>query len=182
MRQYQDLSMLPMEIQRDWRAELHKAVPTERGVIRLVDVRRTEPGGYEEGRIGVLVVDESGFPIPGVKVAFSFSTAKHYTLEDTWLWVPPSPRRAFIGITSGAGQTDMILGAEGVVKAGEAGGVTVYCLEPIYSCDCVTGLGMLANHEALSLTFQLQRRGHVGLDLQMTRIEARLDKLEAAVG
>ena len=87
---YKPLNVLPQDIQQDWRAQLHKAMPTDEGVFRLVNIRRTQPGTFEEQRVIILVVDENGFPIPNVPVAFAFSTAKDYTLSQDFLWTPPA--------------------------------------------------------------------------------------------
>jgi hypothetical protein len=173
---YEPMNVLPQDIQQDWRAQLHKAQPTEKGAFHLVNARRTEPGTFEEQRVIVLVVDENGFPIPNVKVAFSFSTANSYTLSQDFLWTPPAPQKAFIVPTQGSGQIDQVQGSG--VKDGEAGGITVYILEPEYSSDYVSGAGMLADHTGLHLTFQLRRPGITPLNERLAEIEARLDALE----
>jgi hypothetical protein len=174
---YKPMNVLPQVIQRDWRAQLHKAQPTEKGVFRLVNARRTESGTFEEQRVIVLVVDENGFPIPNVKVAFSFSTANAYTLSQDFLWTPPPPQKAFIVPTQGSGQIDQVQGSG--VRDGEPGGITVYIVEPEYSSDYVSGAGMLADHTGLHLTFQLQRPGITPLNERLANIEARLNALEA---
>ena len=153
------LTQLPADIAADWLAELHPATPTAQGVFRLVNIRRTDGASFEGQRITVLVLDENGIAIPSATVAFSYSTAAAYVLTPAFLWSPPMPRRAFIVPTGGGGQIDMVLGAEGVVKQGQAGGVTAYILEPEYSSDVVSGLGMMADHTGLHLTFALQRAG-----------------------
>ena len=173
---YKPLNVLPPDIQQEWMAQLQRATPTEKGVFRLVNIRRTEPGSFEEQRVIVLVVDENGFPIPNVKVAFSFSTANQYTLSQDFLWAPPPPQRAFIVPTQGSGQIDQVQGS--AVKEGQPGGITVYILEPEYSSDVVTGVGMLADHTGLHLTFQLQRPGITPLNERLAKIEARLAALE----
>jgi hypothetical protein len=170
---YKPLINLPEDIQRDWRAELHQADPTEEGVFRLVGIRRTRPQTFQEGRLIVLVVDENGFPLPGVTVAFAYDTADQYTVSDDFLWSPPHPRQANIVYTEGSGQIEQIQGD--VVKQGEPGGMTVYILESRYASDYVTGLGMLANHTGLYLIFQLCR---TGVESFMDRLEKRLKDLE----
>ena len=175
---YEPLNVLPQDIQTDWMAQLHKATPTEKGVFRLVNIRRTAPKTFEEQKVIVLVVDENGFPMPNVRVAFSYSTAEQYTLTNDFLWVPPSPQKAFIVPTQGSGQIDQVQG--GGVKAGQSGGVTVYLLEPEYSSDVVSGAGMLDDHTGLHLTFQLRRPGVVPLLERLANIEARLKALEGA--
>ena len=174
---YKPLNVLPQDIQQEWMAQLQKAMPTEKGVFRLVNIRRTQAGSFEEQRVIVLVVDENGFPIPNVKVAFAFSTANQYTLSQDFLWSPPVPQKAFIVPTQGSGQIDQIQG--GGVKEGQPGGITVYILEPQYSSDVVTGAGMLADHTGLHLTYQLQRPGITPLNERLASIEARLAALEA---
>lgn len=176
MQNYQPLTMLPFEIQRDWLATLQKASPTEEGVFRLVNIRRTQPKSFEEQRIVVLVVDENGFPLPNIRVAFAYSTADWYPLTSDFLWTPPLPVRALVVPTQGSGQIDQIQGSG--VKQGEPGGITVYILEPEYSSDVVAGAGMLADHTGLHLTYQLRRAGVVPLLERLANIEARLAALE----
>ncbi len=177
MQNYTPINILPPDIQADWMAQLIKATPTDKGVFRLVNVHRTAPKTFEEQRVIVLVVDENGFPMPNIKVAFSYSTAAPYTLTPDFLWTPPSPQLAFIVGTHGSGQIDQVQG--GGVKKGQPGGVTVYLLEPEYSSDAVSGAGMLADHTGLHLTFQLRHTGVVPLLDRLANIEARLAALEA---
>lgn len=176
MLNYEPLNVLPQDIQRDWLAQLHKANPTGKGVFRLVGARRTAPKTYEEQRVIVLVVDENGFPMPSVNVAFAYDTAEEYTLSDDFLWTPPTPQKAFIVPTQGSGQIDQVQGSG--VKKGQPGGITVYVLEPEYSSDVVAGAGMLADHTGLHLTFQLQRTGVLSLMERLDNIEARLNALD----
>jgi hypothetical protein len=173
---YQPLNVLPEEIQREWRAQLLPAAPTPKGVFRLVNIRETKPRTFEEQRIVVLVVDENSLPLPNARVAFAYSTADFYPIAPDFLWFPPQPQRAFIVPTQGGGQIDQVQGS--AVKRGEPGGVTVYVLEPEYSSDVVVGLGMLADHTGLHLTFQLRRSGVQPLDERLAGIEARLAALE----
>lgn len=173
---YKPLSVLPQDIQFNWLAQLHKAVPTEKGVFRLVNIRKTEPKTFEDGKIIVLVLDENGFPIPNVKIAFSYSTAGQYTIGPDFLWMPPAPQQAFIVPTEGGGQIDQVQGSS--VKQGEPGGITVYILEPQYSSDWVSGAGMLADHTGLHLTFQLRRTGVKSINEWLSSIEGRLKRLE----
>lgn len=176
MQNYQPFNVLPSDIQRDWLAQLHQATPTAKGVFRLVAARRTLPRSYEEQRIIVLVIDENGFPLPNIPVAFSYSTANFYTLSPDFLWQPPSPQNAFIVPTQGSGQIDQIQGSS--VRSGQSGGVTVYVLTPEYSSDAVTGAGMLADHTGLHLTFQLRRDGVRPIMERLEELEARVDALE----
>lgn len=173
---YEPLTILPHEIQRNWLAQLHQAEPTEKGVFRLVGIRPTVGRSFEGQRITVLVLDENGIPIPNVTIAFSFSTAPVYYIEDDFQWIPPSPQRAFVAQTQGNGQIDQVQGS--AVKQGYPGGVTVYVLEPEYSSDYVTGAGMLADHTGLHLTFQLRRAGVRPLGEYLAEIEDRLVALE----
>lgn len=176
---YKPLVLLPNDIQNDWMAEVFSATPTEKGVYRLVGCRRTAGNSFEGQRITVLVVDENGQALPGVPVAFSYSTADKYTLTPDFTWQPPTPQRAFITRTQGSGMADQIQGS--VVKANEPGGVTVFILTPEFSSDVVTGAGMLADHSGLALIFQLCRAGVVPLDERLDNIEARLGALENRV-
>lgn len=165
---------LPTDIQRDWRAKLHSAVLTDQveGAFRLIGIRRTKSKSFEEQRIIVLVVDENGIPIPGVTVAFAYSTATPYIVGEDFKWSPPSPQRADIVPTRGSGEIEHIQGEP--VKEGEPGGVTVCILEPQYASDVVTGAGMLDDHTGLYMIFQLRRKG-------IKPMEERMDELEAKV-
>lgn len=180
----QPITILPIEIQNGWRAQVHPAQPTPHGVYRLVKIRTTKPKSFEEQRIIVAVIDENGFPLANVPVAFSYSTADQFTLTPDFLWQPPAPWRAFIVPTGMSGQIDQIQGS--AVKPGEPGGITVYLLDPLHSSDAVSGLGMLGDHTGLHLTFQLQRTGVKPLDERISALEAwtatfdeRLKTLEA---
>lgn len=178
MMNYAPLNVLPTDIQQDWMAGLQRQVSQQaQGHFYLVNIRRTKAKSFEEQRVIVLVVDENGFPIPNVPVAFSYSTADQYVLTPDFLWTPPSPPRAFIVPTAGSGQIDQIQGSG--VKQGQPGGITVYLFEPEYSSDVVTGLGMLADHTGLHLTFQLRRNGVTPLMDRIASLEARVAALEA---
>lgn len=178
MMNYAPLNVLPADIQQDWMAGLQRQISQQaEGHFYLVNIRRTKPKGFEEQRVIVLVVDENGFPIPNVPVAFSYSTADQYVLTPDFLWTPPSPPRAFIVPTAGSGQIDQIQGSG--VKQGQPGGITVYIFAPEYSSDVATGLGMLADHTGLHLTFQLRRNGVVPLMDRIASLEARVAALEA---
>jgi hypothetical protein len=178
MLNYQPMNVLPLDIQFDWMAALQRQVsPQAQGHFYLVNARRTKPKTFEDQRIIALVVDENGFPMPNVRVAFSYSTADQYVLTPDFTWSPPPPARAFIVPTAGSGQIDQIQG--GGVKQGQPGGVTVYLLEPEYSSDVVTGMGMLADHTGIHLTFQLRRNGVVPLMDRLESLEARVSALEA---
>lgn len=157
----QPLTLLPNDIINDFGAEVFSATPTEKGVYRLVDARRTAGSGYQGQRITVLVLDENGVAMPGVPIAFSYSTADHYTLTSDFAWIPPQPYKAFIVRTGGSGEIDMIQGD--VIRQGGSGGMTVYILDPAHSSDLVTGAGMLADHTGLYLTYQLRRTGVIPL-------------------
>lgn len=176
MKTNQILNTLPVDIQRDWMATLDRH-PIEAGHFYLTDIRRTGGRDFQSQRITVIVVDKNGFPMPNVRVAFSYSTANQYFITPDFAWTPPAPPRAFIVPTMGSGQIDMIQGS--AVKQGEPGGVTVYMFEPEYSSDVVKGLGMLADHTGLLLTFQLRRSGVVSLQEQVDRLAERVRVLEA---
>lgn len=156
LQNYQPLTALPQDIQRDWQAQLRQAVPTANGVFRLVAARRTPPKSFEEQRVIVLVIDENGFPIPNVPVAFAYSTANFYPIPPDFSWTPPM-QTAFVVATQGSGQIDQIQGSG--VRQGQPGGITAFVLHPEFSSDYVSGAGMLADHTGLHLTFQLRRNG-----------------------
>jgi hypothetical protein len=170
------LTILPIDFQSEWKAELHQATPNENGSFHLVNIRRTQPTTWEELKIIVLVVDENGFPMPGIKVAFSYSTASQYLVGPEFTWVPPRPFRADIFPTEGSGQIEHVQGS--VLAAGEPGGVTVYVCEPEFSSDYVTGAGALADHTGMHLIYQLRRKNVVPLAERLAKIEARLASLE----
>ncbi|MEM7348188.1 MAG: hypothetical protein AAF485_28495 [Chloroflexota bacterium] len=177
LEKYEPLLSLPFDFQLNWMAELRLVNAIhQNGSFRLVNVRRTEPKTFEELKIIVLVVDENGFPIPNVKVAFSYSTANPYQVGDDFTWVPPSPHRADIFPTTGAGQIEHVQG--GVVKQGQPGGITVYILHPEFSSDYVTGCVALADHTGMHLTFQLQREGVVSISDQLALLEQRVKQIE----
>ncbi|MCL4296143.1 MAG: hypothetical protein KJ077_10465 [Anaerolineae bacterium] len=178
MQNHRPLNVLPVAIQSNWMATLQRQVsPQAQGHFYLVNIRPTKPKSFEEQRVVVLVVDENGFPLPNVRVAFSYSTADQFTLSPDFLWSPPPPHRAFIVPTAGSGQIDQIQGSQ--VRAGEPGGITVYLLEPEYSSDVVAGAGTLADHTGLHLTYQLRRTGVMPLLERLAAIETRLTALEA---
>jgi hypothetical protein len=173
------LPEIPQDIFNDWLATHLKAEPTAQGVFRLVDVKRTDPAGFQSQRIIVSVMDENGFPIPNVKVAFAYSTANAYNTDSSFLWSPPTPRKAFIVPTQGGGQIDQIQGS--AVKKGEPGGVSVFIIEPKFSSDIFEGAGMLGDHTGLHLFFQLQRAGVGSFWDAIRAIERRLTVIESAV-
>lgn len=177
------LTVLPVEIQRDFQGiELHRGYETEAGIFRLVGIRRTAGMSAEGQRIKALVIDENNFPVSNVTMAFSFSTAIPFVLTPDYLWMPPYPHRAVLTRTDGGGETDLVLGAEGVIKDGERGGVTVYALEPNLASDAISGAGMLADHSGLHLTFQLRRTGVLPFAEWLSRMEERVARLEEAAG
>ncbi len=173
----QPLTVLPLEIQQKWMATLQRQVsPPAKGHFYLTGIKPTAGAGYQGQRITVAVTDENGFPMAGVRIAFSYSTADQYLLTPDFLWTPPPPPRAFLVPTGGGGVIDQVQGS--VVKQGEPGGVTVYLLEPEWSSDVVTGLGQLADHTGLFLTFQLQRNGVKPLQEQINELTHRVESLE----
>lgn len=169
------LELLPIDIQADWQAQLKRASPTSNGVFRLVGARRTGSNTYESQRITVLVVDENGFSVPSVPVAFAYSTADPFQVTPDYRWAPPE-RRAFIVPTHGSGEIDQIQGD--AVADGEPGGVTVFILTPEFSSDVVTGAGMLHDHTGLHLTYQLQRTGVASIESRLAALEGRVRALK----
>lgn len=176
---YEPLTQFPDDIDNLWQAEVIPAQNAPAGVFRLVNIRPTASKTFEEQRIVVLVLDENGFPMPNIPVAFAYSTAPFYNLQPGFTWQPPHPRRAFIVPTQGSGQIDQIQGS--AVKPGEPGGITVYLLHPEYASDVLTGGGMLQDHTGMHLTFQLQRPGILPLDERLINLETRLKILEDMV-
>lgn len=174
---YQPLNILPVEFQQDFMAGLLRYVdPDALGHFYLVDIRKSGPKDWQSQRVTVLVVDENGYPMPNIRVAFSYSTAVPYILTPDFLWNPPPPQRAFIIPTQGSGMTDQIQGD--VVKAGQPGGVTVYALEPELSSDVITGLGQLADHTGVIVTLQCRRNGVRSLQEQINELREMIVALE----
>jgi hypothetical protein len=174
MNNYQPLTVLPFKFQQRWQAQLLAANAAPGGAFRLVGIEDT-PGLSSMGqRITVRVIDENGFPIPNVRVAFAYSTAPVFILEAAFQWTPLA-HRAFTVYTNGGGEIDQVQG--GPVKEGEPGGVTVYILEPEFSSDAVSGCGMLADHTGLLLTFQLRRTGVTPICERLDAFEARLKNI-----
>ena len=168
------LTNLPIQFQLLYRAQLFHPRPHEQGEYHLVKIRQTEPGGYEELKVIVSVIDENEFPMPNIPVAFSYSTAKQVLLSQDFTWTPPA-FRADVFPTTGSGQIEHIQGS--VIKEGEPGGITVFILDPRYSSAYVSGVGALANHAGVHLTFQLQRQGVIPINVRLDRIEDRLKAL-----
>lgn len=180
MKNYEPLGFVPFDIVQDFGSELFRGYPVEAGIFRLVGVERTEASGYQGQRITVQVVDENGFPVPNVTVVFSYSTGKQFTPPVNSKWFPPpSPWRGHVVQTTGSGMIDQIQGD--VIKEGQAGGVTVYIMEPQYSSDVVSGCGMLADHSGMLLTFQLLRTGVQPIGQVLADLEKRVSALEGLV-
>lgn len=180
------MRFLPSDVQTDWSASLHQAPPTKIGAYHVVEtwgddnlsgVRRLT-SGYENQRVRVQVLDENEQPVRGVEVAFHFSTCQdRFILTGDFLWTPPVPHRAFRVRTDGEGVAEQI--QFDMVKAGQAGGITVYVLDPKRSSDFVQGLGMLADHTGIEITFQRQDVNAVPLDERLARLEKIVVDLEA---
>ena len=179
MNDYKPLNFVPIQITQDFGTELFKGYANDNGIFQLVDIQRTEAAGFQGQRIAVTVVDENGFPLPNVRVVFSYSTGRRFTPPSNAQWMPPTPWRGHVVHTQGSGQIDQIQGD--VIKEGQAGGVTVYILEPQFASDVVSGCGMLADHTGLSLTFQLRRNGVRPLSEIVSAIEQRLSVLEGVI-
>jgi hypothetical protein len=174
------LDHIPFDIVTDYRTTLIKTDPSPCGVFKVIGIRRTAPGSWESQRIKVLVVDENGFPIPAVRVAYAFSTAPEINYKNLFgddvlfRWAPPySP--ALVVPTSGAGECDVIQNDK--IEKGKAGGMTVYVLESDYSSWLVAGAGMLADHSGLCITFMLVRPGVRSLAERISDLEQRMEKL-----
>ena len=179
MNDYNPLDFVPIQITQDFGTELFKGYANDNGIFNLVDIQRTEAAGFQGQRIAVTVVDENGFPLPNVRVVFSYSTGVQFTPPDNAQWMPPTPWRGHVVPTQGSGMIDQIQGD--VIKEGQAGGVTVYILEPQFSSDVVSGCGMLADHTGLSLTFQLRRNGVRPLREIAADLERRMSALEGVI-
>lgn len=178
---------IPIDLINDFGVWIDQAEPTDLGANHVIDIRRSE-AGHDDRRIVVYLIDENGMARSGVPIVFYWDTIKdtyQLTSDVKWLWNPQErnlPRKGLLTRTDGSGKAELILGPEGVVKAGESGGVTCYPLEPEYSPDIVHGLGMMPNHQGLRVTYQLQRVGVLPLDERLEAIEARLAALEGLWG
>jgi len=172
--------MLPADIVRDWRAQLWHTPDTGKfkgckGEYRLVSIERLKAGGYQELRIIVKVIDETERLLDDVLVAFSYSTAQQFVIDDQFKWTPPQPWRADL-VPTMAGRAEHIQGS--VVKEGEPGGVTVYVLDQDYASDFVTGMGALADHTGIMLTFQRFNPSFVPLEDRVALLEHQVSALE----
>lgn len=173
------MNILPEIFSRDWRAFLHKGaeIPSTKGIYKLKDIKPTPGGGYMSQRIIVLVLDENGFPIPGVEVAFNYSTGKPIILRGDWKWSPLiGSITGDVVTTRGSGEVEHIQGS--AVKEGEAGGVTVWIKDPERNCDIVSGLGMLADHTGVYMTYQRKDRGVLGFEERLEKIETLIAKMD----
>jgi hypothetical protein len=123
----QSINVLPPIFQREWMAGLVKC-PGDG--YKLISISETAPGGFQERRLIVTVIDENGKGIAGQPVAFAYSTASTFTIPETSVWSPPYPRRADVPHTLASGSIEHIQG--GPIREGQPGGVTVYVLSPNY--------------------------------------------------
>ena len=159
---------------------LASAVPASaQGVVSLT-IDELQFDQFPQSQALVTVRNENGVPIPGVTIAFAYTTATPYIVGEDFQWNPPAPRRADIVPTRGGGEIEHVQGS--VVEKGEPGGVTVYVFEPEYSSDFVTGAGALADHTGLYMVFQLRRTGVEPLSERLAKLEARIQALEAGSG
>jgi hypothetical protein len=179
------LAYLPMEIQANWMATLKKETPTKQGIFELVDIKKTQPGSWQEGKLIVLVLDPNGLPMAGVPVAFGYSTASRYLLMPEFLWTPSGAQPgnlplAHIVPTEGGGQIEMVQGS--TVQEGQPGGMTVWIHTPEYSSDSIAGAGALADHTGLYMVFRLRLyqggQPQPNLHERLTAIEQRLVNIE----
>lgn len=175
----QPLMILPEDIERDFGSYLdRKGIPAAvKGHFALVAAKRTEGGSALGQRITVLVIDEEGDPMPSAPVAFGFSTAGRFWLRSEFLWAPTWGRNALIVSTRGSGEIDLVLGRQGVIEKGGAGGVTVYVFDPEYSSDAVIGAGMLPDHTGLYLTFQRQPKGYKSKEDAIDELRASVEEI-----
>ena len=66
------IKVLPAEIQKKWMGSVIVAPENiGKGAYRLIDVYETDPNSSLGQRITVMVLDDEGNTLPGVKVAFS---------------------------------------------------------------------------------------------------------------
>ncbi len=183
------LRFLPMEVQQKWHGALFSApMDEEVGNWRLVSVRKTNPVGYQGGKVIVQLLDENERAIPNVDVVFAYDTGKRVYLQlgiddevvPEWRWGPPAiGLRGDVVTTGGDGMAEHVQG--GVVKDDEPGGITVWIKDPQRPGDYVTGMGMLHDHTGILLTFQKQDVGVVSDAERMASIEANMKVLEDAL-
>lgn len=166
------MNILPIDIINRWGASLNTSLsPTEFGKFELVDIDPTAPKSFQELRVIVDVIDENGFGLIDIPVAFAYSTANLMPLTDDFKWQPPV-NRAFVTPTQPGGRAEQIQGS--TVKEGGAGGITVFIVHPLYSSDIVSGVGALADHTGLRLRFKLNRPGVKSLLQRIEALEAKL--------
>lgn len=172
--QYTPLVTLPDIFYEKWNAQLIQAKEADIGSFELVEIEPTNPLGFMGRRLVVLVVDENGFAMPNIHVLFAYDTAPRRTVYG----------RSYQGDvvqTTGGGQIEHIQGD--TIKDGQPGGVSVGIIGGEgYTSDLVTGMGMLADHTGVKLTFQLRRKGVIPFAARLANIEARLSALEGGGG
>lgn len=172
--QYTPLVTLPDIFYEKWNAQLIQAKEADIGSFELVEIEPTNRLGFQAQRLVVLVVDENGFPMANVPVLFAYDTAE-------WRTVFGKRYQGDVVPTQGGGQIEHIQGDP--VKAGRPGGVSVGIIGGEgYTSDLVTGMGMLADHTGVKLTFQLRRKGVIPFAARLANIEARLSALEGGGG
>lgn len=149
--------------------------PTEHGKYAIVDI---QPSPEEQNHI-VLVIDENGRPMTGIRVVFGFDSGPHHDTPKRTKW-RGQPR-----VTHGNVQYALL----GLAKhtAGEGGeDIWIHNIEDDgwvrYSSDiaknCSIVPAVLNNHTAVMITFQLQRAGVVPEKDMIADMANRLGRLE----
>jgi len=167
-----NITVLPQRFQELWMANL---IPTSfNPAFKLVDIKETKPKSGQELKVIVTVLDQDGYIMPGVNVAFSYSTSSPYTISSDSVWNPPGPRLADIVQTVGGLPAEHVQGS--VVKQGQPGGITVYILEPESAAsDVVTGMGALHDHTGVHLIFQYKDSSRLTIKERLVNIESYLN-------
>ena len=126
--------------------------PTLNGKFAITDIELQTTGDMDR-RIVVQVLNEDSLPLNNVTVGFHFSTyRKRKIFSGNWLWKPTHTN--YFETKTRGGMAELILNKP--TPDGGVGGVSVEILQPEYSSDFVSGLGMQADHSSPLLTFVLK--------------------------
>lgn len=166
---------IPMDIQQDFGVSLVEAEPTEFGKFEFVEIERTEPGSWEEGRIIVEVAEANDLAVR-TEVCFAFSTAPRVFFGPEYQWRPPITKAD--RFKTRLGEIEHI--QHSTISPGQSGGVTVVVVHPLYSSDYLTGCGMLEDHTGLRIKFRLVRPGELSYRQEIEDLKRRVAALEGA--
>lgn len=155
---------------------LDNSIPTtEAGKFWLEDIK-WDYSGDSELAVTVVVVDENNIPMHSVPVGFFFDTGTPMPVHNL-NWNTGLLPKGTMDTTYGGVPAQLILGADGVIKKGEPGGVSVAVMHPDFSSVVLKGAGMKADHTGMIITFKLQRAGVQSYEERITQLEAQVAEL-----